>query len=423
MNRAIPRTVPEAGGLPRLLGRDGGPDLSSHAARWGQMPGGGPALIDEVDRAGLRGRGGAAFPTAVKMRAVAGRRQPLVVANGVEREPVSGKDKALLAWAPHLVLDGLSIAAESVGAGEAILCVDRAAGEALRAVAGALTERARAGADRLAIRVETTPSAYVTGEESALVHWLNGGPAKPTFVPPRPFEKGVRGRPTLVNNVETLAHLALIARYGAGWFRAVGTDLDPGSSLITVNGDVDRPGVYEVALGTSLGSALHAAAPAATPQAVLVGGYAGAWLPWSTGSATGLDSAALKRAGATLGCASLTVLGSEACGLAETAAAVRWMAGQSAGQCGPCVHGLPALADAFDALVRGDRRGGAARRVQDLLGLIAGRGACHHPDGVVRLVRSALTTFAADLEAHRRRGPCRPRRQVLPAPAGAPGWR
>lgn len=422
MSRARDRVVPDASALPRLLEPQTGPDLDAHFARWGQMPGGAPGLIDEIERAGLRGRGGAAFPTAVKMRSVSGRSQVLVVANGAEREPVSRKDKVLLARAPHLVLDGISVAAEAVGAVEAILCMDRSASEPLTAVARALTERSRAGADRVPIRVEATPSPYVTGEESALVHWLNGGPAKPTFVPPRPFEKGVRGRPTLVNNVETLANVALVARFGSDWFRSIGTDRDPGSALVTVTGSVQRPGVYEVPMGSPLEAVVDRAVAQGDPQAVLVGGYAGAWVPWSA-ARVGFDSVSLSRLQASVGCAAVSVLGPRSCGLAETASVVRWMAGQSAGQCGPCVHGLPALADAFDNLVKGDRRGTAARRVHGLLDVIVGRGACHHPDGVVKLVRSALAVFGGEVEAHRRQGPCRVPVGVLPVPAWRPVWR
>ncbi|HET9076500.1 MAG TPA: NADH-ubiquinone oxidoreductase-F iron-sulfur binding region domain-containing protein [Acidimicrobiales bacterium] len=414
---------PDAAQVPRLLALVGGSGLDAHFSRWGPVPGGGRALIAEVERSGLRGRGGAAFPTAVKMRSVLGRRQAVVVANGAEREPVSAKDKAVLTYAPHLVLDGVSMAAEAVGASEAVVCIDRSATEALSAVSRALTERSRAGADVVPIRIETTPSAYVTGEESALVHWLNGGPAKPTFVPPRPFEKGVRGRPTLVNNVETLAHLALVGRFGADWFRAVGCDAEPGTTLVTVNGAVTRPGVVEVPRGASLGSVVDRAAPAGPPQAVLVGGYSGTWVPYQPAAGVGLDSVSLGRLQASLGCASLTVLGPDSCGLAETAVAVRWMAAQSAGQCGPCVHGLPALADAFAGVVSGDRRGSALRRVNQLLPVITGRGACHHPDGVTRMVRSAMTVFASDIDNHRRQGPCRVRHGLLPAAPGAPSWR
>jgi len=255
------------------------------------------------------------------------------------------------------------------------------------------------------------------------VHWLSGGESKPTFTPPRPFERGVGGRPTLVNNVETLAHLALVARFGAAWYRAIGTADDPGSTLVTVTGDVSRPGVYEVALGSAVESALAAAIPTGSPQAVLVGGYSGTWLPAGALGGIGVDSASLRRVGAVLGCGTLSVLGPGACGLQETAAVARWMAGQSAGQCGPCAHGLPAMADAFDALVRGERRPAAQRRLAQLFETVAGRGACHHPDGVIRMARSALAVFAGEIERHRRHGPCRQAHTVLPVPAVAGGWR
>jgi NADH:ubiquinone oxidoreductase subunit F (NADH-binding) len=207
--------------LPRLLASDG-PTLEAHLHRWGHRPAGWPGLIDEVERAGLTGRGGAAIPAARKLLSVAtaarrSRRLPVVLANGTEGEPASAKDKVLLAVAPHLVLDGASIAAECVGGVDAIVCVDRRAGKVLRTLQEALDERARAGEDRVNLRVSAAPSSYVAGEESALIHWLNGGEAKPTFAA-RPFERGVGGNPTLVSNVETLAHMALIARFGAAWF-------------------------------------------------------------------------------------------------------------------------------------------------------------------------------------------------------------
>ena len=216
-------------------------------------------LIDEVDRAGLRGRGGAGFPTAVKLAAVkrsaagtglARRRRPIVVANGTEGEPLSKKDRVLLVHAPHLVIDGAVAAALAVGADEAVICVDRHRANAVtrrRACPGG----ARAGRCRPRRRESRrrTPARYVTGEETALVRYLNGGDAKPAFVPPRPFERGVDGRPTLVDNVETLADLALIARFGAPWWRTVGTMDDPGSLLVTASGGVAQPGVYELPFG------------------------------------------------------------------------------------------------------------------------------------------------------------------------------
>jgi len=386
------------------------------------MPEGGYGLIDEVEKAGLKGRGGAGFPTAKKLRAVAHGRRSVVVANGTEREPVSRKDKALLSGSPHLVLDGLGVAAETVGADEAILCMDRQATGAIRSVVRALSERGAVGVDLVPIRLETTPSPYVTGEESALVHWLNGGDAKPTFVPPRPFERGVKGRPTLVNNVETLAHLALIARFRAEWFRRLGTEVDPGTALLTLSGDVARPGVYETSLGSPIAEAIKAARPNGSPLAVLVGGYSGAWIPAALVGKLTLDSASLREANASVGCGAITVLGPDSCGLLETASIVRWMAGQSAGQCGPCVHGLPAIASALDRMVAGDRQGRAERHLLRCMDMVAGRGACHHPDGVIQLVRSALMVFGEEVEGHRRHGRCSAR-PVLPTPSAGRVWK
>jgi NADH:ubiquinone oxidoreductase subunit F (NADH-binding) len=378
-----------------------------------------------MDRAGLTGRGGAGFPAARKMRAVAAaghaaagrgrigeRGGPVVVANGAESEPASAKDITLLSQVPHLVLDGIALAAEAVSASDAYLCVGGSANLAgggvpdlVSRLESAVAERQRAGIDRVPVRIAEVPRGYVTSEESALVHFLNGGPALPTYVPPRPFERGVHGRRTLVNNVETLAHMALIGRYGAAWFRGVGTAAEPGSALFSVSGAVTRPGVYEAALGTPIRELLALAGGTRQPaQAVLAGGYFGGWLPAAAVDLPAAD-ADLRGAGALLGAGIVVVLPPAACGLAETARVARYLAGESAGQCGPCVNGLPAIAGAIERIAYG---GGGARVHQELTQLIAlveGRGACHHPDGAARLVASALRVFAPDLRRHRS-GPC-----------------
>ncbi len=432
--------------LPRLL-PDGPPqDLAEHAGRYGPIPfrgrsrGGGQSrsgragtglLIDSIERAGLTGRSGAEFPVARKMRAVlASARRALgdrggtvVVANGTESEPISLKDRSLLTVAPHLVLDGISLAAESVGGAEAYLCVDGGDDVLRQELSDAVAQRERAGTDTIPIQVTAVPPGYVSSEESALVHLLNGGPALPTFVPPRPFQKGVRGRPTLVNNVETLAHIALIARYGPGWFRAVGTPAAPGSALVTVAGAVQRPGVTEIALGTELHEVLGAAGgPAEQPQAILAGGYFGGWVPAAGSPGLRVSGPDLRSAGASLGAGILAVLPESACGLVETARVARYLAGQSAGQCGPCVNGLPAIADALEQLAWHGRDARTYKWLGQLLGLVEGRGACHFPDGAARFVASALRVFSADVREHLRRGPCgRVRRTgVIPVP-GAPG--
>jgi len=410
-------------GVARLLPREPATGLREHLDRVGPVPRSEASqLIPLVERAGLRGKGGAGFPTAVKMFAVARRGRSIVVANGTEGEPASAKDKTLLAWAPHLVLDGAVIAANAVGAREVVICVDRSAGAACGAIERALDERLAARLDRVPIRLAWTPRRYLTGEESALVHWINGGDAKPTFTPPRPFEKGVAGRPTLVQNVETLAHLALIARFGDTWFRSVGTGDDPGTTLVTLTG-VARPGVYEVACGTTIASLFSAAGtPTDDVKAVLAGGYFGRWLPGPVALDSAVGVEALKAAGGALGCGALIALPGQACGLKETARIVHWLAGENAGQCGPCVNGLPAIAAAMDRLVRGDVDGQAERHLRRWMAMVSGRGACAMPDGVVRLVDSALKVFGEEVVRHRRHGACRATTLALPTPTPE-GWR
>lgn len=412
-------------GPARLLGPVAGPGLDAHLDRCGARPRGAPGLIEEVRRSGLRGRGGAAFPTAVKLASVAERRQPVVVANGTEGEPLSAKDKTLLVTAPHLVLDGAALAAEAVGATRVIVCVERIATPAAAALEAAVAERRATGLDGVAFEVERAPSQFVAGEETALVHWLNGGEAKPTTVPPRPFERGVGGRPTVVQNVETFAHLALVARFGAGWFRELGTRDDPGTRLLTVSGAVTRPGIYEVAAGLPLREALDAAGLApGDPPAVLVGGYFGTWLTPDQVTAARLDVESMRGLGASPGSGVVWALPASGCGLAESARITGWYATQSAGQCGPCVNGLPAIAGAFGALVTGKRAREAANSIRRWAPMVNGRGACRHPDGAARFALSAMNVFGSEIERHARLGPCRACREaaLLPTPAGG-GWR
>ena len=429
MTPAVPAAAAHVGvapaGLPRLL--LGGPDpsrpmpLAEHLDRHGDflLRGFGgdrsPAmLIDAVDRAGLTGHGGAGFPTARKMRAVAGRRRPVVVVNAAEGEPASGKDALLMRIRPHLVLDGAVLAADAVGAREVIVALHTGPSSAQAAV----NERLAAGLDPIPIRVVHVPKEYVASEESALVRFLSGAPALPTFTPPRPFERGVNGRSTLVQNAETLAHLALIARHGDQWFRLVGTPEAPGSLLVTVAGAVQRPGVYELAFGMPL-SAAFAAAGGLTEQiqAVLVGGYFGAWLPAETALRVRLTPADLVAAGAAIGAGVLLALPSSACGLAESQRVATWLASQSAGQCGPCTYGLPAIAEDLALLSRAGHTSNVRNRLERRLGLVEGRGACHHPDGTARFVASVLQTFGADLARHQRGQACPPATHpVLPLP-------
>jgi NADH:ubiquinone oxidoreductase subunit F (NADH-binding) len=415
--------------LPRLLlgvPAEGAMSLEEHLSTHGETPPGphrsrrgAPLLVDELEAAGLGGRGGGAFPIAVKLRAVAaaagrGRegprrpwsvpRRPVVVVNATEGEPASLKDRTLLEALPHLVLDGASAAARELGARDIVVAVCEQATGAQESVAQAILERGRADRGQR-WHVASMPAGYVTGQESALVNFLSGRPAKPTSAPP--FQRGVRGRPTLVNNAETFAHVALIARHGAAWFRELGTPSQPGSALLTLSGPVARPGVYEAEHGSTLASLIDAAGGVTERiRAVLIGGYAGAWLDAHHVDTLALSNAELERHGATLGPGVVVLLGESACGLAETARVARWLASESAGQCGPCVYGLDALASTLERALAGTAQPEVGARLHYLTSIAAGRSACSHPDGATRFVASALRVFAAELVDHVHRGPC-----------------
>ena len=398
--------------------------FGDHIAWYGDLPAAGAELLAEVERSGLRGKGGARFPTATKLSAVASRRRAIVVANGTEGEPASAKDLVLMSQAPHLVLDGAVLAAEIVGATEVIFCIKRGAG-VQSVLERALAERSAYDYDKVPIRIVGAPNRYVSGEETALVSWLNGGDAKPMFVPPRPFERGVAGRPTLVQNVETLADLGLIGRFGSEWFRAAGTRDDPGTTLVTLSGAVEKPGVCEIPLGSSLGDVLRlAGADCAELSGVLVGGYFGAWLPGSEAADVRLGVEDMRRAGGGLGAGIVVAMPKTGvCALAELARATRWLADQNAGQCGPCVNGLDSIAGSIAALAAGVQSKQAETDLARWLSMMEGRGACKHPDGVTRFVTSGLRVFSGEIQKHRRYGPCRESGpHILPTPPTG-GWR
>jgi NADH:ubiquinone oxidoreductase subunit F (NADH-binding) len=433
---AAPRAAPQApaAALPRLLRgirADGyAMSLDEHLDVHGEMPQerhrrrrSHSTLIDQVERAGLRGQGGAAFPTATKLQAVAGaRRRAIVVVNAAEGEPASLKDGTICQMLPHLMLDGARLAAQAVGSDEAIVCVCERALGSIDAVETALEERAGHEDGSVRISLSIVPGGYVSGQETALVSHLNGRPALPTFVPPMPFEQGVRRRPTLINNAETLAHLALIARHGPEWYRALGTHSQPGSTLLTLSGPVAHPGVYEVEPGASLSSLLDAAGgTTAAPRAALLGGYSGGWISGELLGGVALSDEHLAVHGASLGAGVVALISEQSCAVAETARVARWLSDQSARQCGPCLNGLAALASSVEEIAAGSVQGDAGKRIARLASLVRRRGACSHPDGTVRFVLSALDTFAEDFADHARHGRCDAcaRAPELPLPARA----
>ncbi len=424
---------PERAVVSRLLE---GPDpaagyerLDDHRRRIRSCPEGGPWLIGVLQRSGLRGRGGAWFPTWRKWAAVAERPhgRAVVVINASEGEPLSAKDRVLLSLRPHLVFDGAVLAADTLGADEVVLYLARGSRATNHVVWRALRERRRAHLAEPRIRVVHTAHRYVAGEASAVVRRISGGPAKPQFTPPRTFERGVDNLPTLVQNTETLAHVALIARYGSDWFRELGTETSPGSALMTLSGNVSRPGVYEVDLGARLGGVLDAAGGTTSPaRGALLGGYFGTWLPARSLRDVPLDAERLRdEHSASLGCGVLAVLPEDACGVTEAARILGYLAAESAGQCGPCVNGLAALSTTMARIAASSAVPTDLDRVRRWAGLIRGRGACHHPDGAVGQLASALTVFADHLDMHLAGVRCRGHLTggFPPPPARARGWR
>ncbi|HYK29392.1 MAG TPA: NADH-ubiquinone oxidoreductase-F iron-sulfur binding region domain-containing protein [Streptosporangiaceae bacterium] len=408
----LPRLLPDSFGAGPL-------SLREHLAKYGPLPAiGGRArpaqeVLAEVELAGLTGRGGAAFPTARKLAAVAtAGPHPVVVVNGTEGEPASAKDKVLLATAPHLVLDGAEIGARIVGAAEVVFV---AHGAVVGAVQEALSERVAAGLNQLHVTVVPAADGFVAGEARAVVNWAGMGRPVPTPSPPRLAKRGLAGRPTLVQNAETLAHLALIVRRGADWFRAVGTADEPGSTLVTIIGAVASPGVREVALGTPVAEVLALAGGLSQPlQALLLGGYFGTWVRWSEVGDLPFSAAGLAEVKAAPGAGLVAALPADCCGVTETARLARYLADESAGQCGPCVFGLDAIAAELAAIASG--RDCRLTRLRRWLGQVAGRGACAHPDGAVRMIRSAIDVFGAELELHSSGWCSGSRSHVLPLP-------
>jgi len=394
------QTIPEPPKMPRLFAAQGS-TLAEHRARFGELPSVGADLIPMLSEAGLSGRGGAGFPSGRKMASVTGRR-PVVVGNGSEGEPLSRKDAQLLTRAPHLVLDGLDAAAAATGADKVYLYVHA---DAVPAVSRALDERRAAALDPHRVIVVEAPDRFVAGEESAAIRKIEGGPALPRDRTVLATKSGVRGRPTLLNNVETLAHMALIARFGAAWFRSVGDADDPGTMLVTYSGALHKHGVVEVPTGTLLTGLLEHAGGTDTDtiRAILIGGYHGSWIPATAFGGARLSRSGLKSLGATPGAGIIHALGMSECGLAHTAEISKYLADQSARQCGPCLNGLPRIAELLHELANGRATDQLVEEIRRVTALVDGRGSCRHPDGTARMIRSALQTFAEEIELHQRR--------------------
>jgi NADH:ubiquinone oxidoreductase subunit F (NADH-binding) len=381
-------------------------DHAAYHARGGYTggPGGyleGEDLISAVAEAGLRGRGGAAFPLGVKLAAVAG--QPgehVLVVNAEEGEPASVKDRWLLRARPHLVLDGALRAASAIGAVTAYVYVsDDQAAESVR------TALAELGELPVPVHVRAVPHSYVAGEETAAVRAINGGPAKPTDKPPRPFEEGVAGCPTLVSNVETIANLPRIATGAGPQSRPQsrpdsGPDSGPETFLITLTGGCPRPGLYEVPFGGTLGEVAETLGGlTGAPRGYLMGGYFAGLLN-SRAHDLVLDYDVFRDEGSGLGCGAIIVLGPADCPVGVAAQVMAYFDRNNAGQCGSCFNGTAAMSGVTSALAHGVAGPADVQRLGSWAAFLPGRGACATLDGAANVARTLLREFPAEVTSH-----------------------
>lgn len=397
--------APTAYGSSRLLaGVAGGAraDLPTHR-RHHPQPGyrSQRALADDAAAVRLLGRGGAAFPVATKLLAVSPGPSVEVVVNGSESEPASLKDRTLMTLAPHLVLDGALLVARALGTRQVTIAVhDRSAHDSL---VRALGERLASEPHRERVAVVVQPGRFVAGEVRAVLNGLAGRAAVPSGRRVHASERGLNGAPTFASNVETFAQLALLVSTGPRGYAGVGDPAEPGTSLLTLLGDVPHPGVVEVPTGLPLDALLPGEG-----GPVLVGGYHGTWVRAAHGLS--VSRPALRAAGVPLNAGVVARIPVSGCPLAEVVAVSSWLAAQSAGQCGPCLFGTAAVARDVAALLDGWPAPDVATRLHALVG----RGACAHPDGTAAFVASALAAMPDEIAAHARGGCGRPYLGVLP---------
>lgn len=361
-------------------------------------------VLAEIAAAGLRGRGGAWFPVERKWRAaqeVLGPR--VVVANGAEDEPGSRKDRHLMANAPHLVIDGALASAVAIGAEVVRFYVNAHATLALKAMRAALGEAVEAGLfEGLDVEIVEAPATYVAGEDSAAVHFLETGTAQPRTKPPFPAESGLDGRPTVVSNVETLAHVALIVRDGAEEFRRQGTPECPGTMLVTLPVECNRPGVYEVPVGSFLDEVLEgcgggfADGPA---RGVQVGGPASGWLA-ADRLHVALDPAEIAAAGSTLGCGAVRILPAGHCSVDAVVATTEFFAREQCGKCPPCRMATQFIHGVTKALAAGKAAVAQLDTAPVLLAQVRPNTACSLPTFALPPLTSAREVFPEDFAKH-----------------------
>jgi NADH-quinone oxidoreductase subunit F len=365
-------------------------------------------VLTDVASAGLRGRGGAWFPVARKWEAALANPGPrVVVANGAEDEPGSLKDRHLMARCPHLVLDGALLSAVALAADTVRLYVNEHAPAAREAMQSALDECIAAGLTHgLDVALVRAPATYVAGEDSAATEFLQSGTAQPRTKPPYPAAAGLDGRPTVVSNVETLAHLALIGRDGPALYRSFGTESCTGTMLLTLPEECVAPGVYEVVLGSFLDEAIAKLGKGfvdGPARGVQVGGPASGWL---TDLHVALDPESVAAAGSTLGCGAVRVLAKGHCAVDAVVSTSEFFSREQCGKCPPCRMATQFLHRASLAVL--DNKGQVAQldTAPTLIDQIRPATACSLPTFPLAPLTTARAVFADDFATHLAGGEC-----------------
>lgn len=366
------------------------------------------AVREQVRRADLRGLGGSGFPVWKKWEAVAVeavKSDKYVVVNGNEDEPGTLKDRLLLEDTPHQVIEGAVIAALAVGANRIVFYINPDLSRSLTSLRLALNQWQASellvfAAQALGRGIELTllPGSghYIGGEETAALEWIEGRFPFPRGKPPYPAQAGVHGCPTLVNNVETLAHVPHIVLHGADWFRTQGRGAGTGTKLYSLSGDVLHPGVYELPMGTPLrelifehGGGLLSGKPL---KAVFTGGPSNTLLTPAELD-VGLDFDSLRERGGSLGTGAMIVI-SEGTGIVKRVAEyVRFFAHSSCGQCPSCKTGTATLSRLLDRIDTGRGTAADLATLENLCAMLPGSGRCHLLDGVVQLLDSSFRHF------------------------------
>jgi NADH-quinone oxidoreductase subunit F len=361
-----------------------------------------------VASAGLRGRGGAWFPLDRKWQVALENPGPrVVIANGAEDEPGSLKDRHLMARGPHLVLDGALLSAAALQADTVRLYINEHAPAALQAMQGALAEATAAGLTHgVDISIVRAPATYVAGEDSAATEFLQTGTAQPRTKPPYPAAAGLDGRPTVVSNVETLAHLALVGRDGPTVYRSFGTESCPGTMLITIPDECVAPGVYEVVIGAFLDAVIATHGKgfiAGSARGVQVGGPASGWL---TDLHVALDPESTAAAGSTLGCGALRVLAKGHCAVDAVVSTSEFFNREQCGKCPPCRMATQFIHRATLAVLDGKGQVAQLDTAPTLITQIRPAVACALPSFPLAPLTTARAAFADDFATHLAGGEC-----------------